>query len=251
MKRLFVFGVMGLAVALVAVTANAQTADQLKCQITASKTVGKFSGSKVKCLNKCWSKFRKGDPSAICTPPGGRDATTQACIDAAEAKSLAGQAKKCGGAACPNCYSGGDCTTDAQSKTDTAENLIDGQEPGVHCQPATADEGKCQDNTGKVLTKWVGSLSKCTQKCKASEAKGKTDGSCDPPATDTKTVACINAGKAKCVAGVDKKCATAGVTPACWTFPSNGTQWCNLVQTIVDGQYGSYFCGSPSGAFLE
>lgn len=257
MKRLFGFGVVALAAALIAGNASAQTTgDELKCQLNASKVVAKFAGSKVKCLNKCWAGIRKGDPNdcqdtAQDSDP--RDATTQACIDAAEAKSNSGQAKKCT-ADCPECYDGGNCTADASGKTTTAEGLIDGQDPAVHCNNGeTGDAGKCQDNTGKVLTKWVAALSKCTQKCKANEDKGKAaPGSCDPPASDPATIACINAGEAKCVSGVNKKCGDAGATPACWGAGLNeGSEWCNLVQGIVDGQYTEFFCGSPSGAFLE
>ena len=84
MKKLFGFGVVVLAAALVAGSASAAlTGDESKCELTASKTVAKFAGKKVKCLNKCWSHLRKGDP-AICEPAGSRDVDTQACIDEAE-----------------------------------------------------------------------------------------------------------------------------------------------------------------------
>jgi hypothetical protein len=256
MKKLFGFGVVALAAALVAGNASAQTTgDELKCQINASKVVGKFSGSKVKCLNKCWSSLRKGDPvDCLDTPADGdlRDLDTSTCVTDAEAKSTTDQGKKCT-ADCPECYNGGNCPADAAGKTAVAESLIDTQDPSVHCNGGgvTADQGKCQDNTGKVLTKWVAALSKCTQKCRANEEKGKTDGQCNPPVADTKTLDCIAKGEAKCVSGVDKKCGDISQAPPCWTVPGNGTQWCNLVQGIVDGQYPEYFCGSPSGAFLE
>jgi hypothetical protein len=260
MKKLFGFGVVALAAALIAGNAgnaSAQTVgDELKCQANASKVIAKFVGSKVKCLNKCWSQLRKGDPvDCLDTPDDGdpRDAATQACIDAAETKSNSGQAKKCT-ADCPECYDGGNCPADAAGKTTTTESLIDTQDPTVHCNggTVTADQGKCQDNTGKTLAKWVASLSKCTAKCRANEEKGKAaPGSCTPPASDPKTIDCINKAEPKCVSSIDKKCGDAGATPPCWSFPTNGTQWCNLVQGIVDGQYNEYFCGSPSGAFLE
>jgi hypothetical protein len=255
---------MGLFVALAAGPANAQSDDQLKCQINASKVVAKFAKGKVKCLNKCWSTLRKGDPAdcQVAADDGdARDATTQACIDAAETKSLEGQAKKCAGAACPNCYNSGNCPADAQGKTDSAENNVDTQDSngngtgGVHCNGAgvSDDEAKCQSSTAKTLSKFVGKLAKCTQKCKSNEAKGAAlPGSCDPPADDPATVTCINDNTAKCVTGVDKKCGDVGITPACWdTAVNTGTEWCNLVKSIVNGQYTEFFCGSPNGAFLD
>lgn len=264
MKRSFGFGVMMLLAAFAAGQVGAQpTDDQLKCQNNASKVVSKFVGAKVKCLNKCWSGLRKGEATNDCVPASadgdGRDTTTGACILGAETKSNTGQVKKCADEACPQCYDGGNCASDASGKTNTAESLVDQQDNGgagtVHCNGGTqdTDKGKCQDNTAKVLSKFVAALAKCTQKCKSNEAKGTAaTGSCDPPATDGATAACINAAKGKCVAGVDKKCGAVGATPDCWAPGVNdGAGWCNLVQVIVDGQYAEFYCGSPSGAFLD
>src|SRR5262245_1996830 len=253
MKRLFGFAVIGLFATGAVGPVSAQTADELKCQINASKVVAKFAGAKGKCTQKCWSTERKGG-TVDCDPAGGRDGTTQACIDAAESNALAGQAKKCT-VDCPECYSGGNCPMNAQNKVNTAEGLFDTQDTAIHCNNTgvSADEAKCQASTGKTLSKYVGALAKCSQKCKANEAKGKTTGSCNPPTPgDTATQACISAADTKCKAGVNKKCGDAGVTPACWDPGVNdGNEWCNLVKGIVNGQYNSYFCGSASGAFLE
>ena len=252
MKRWFEFAVIGLFATVAVGPVSAQTADELKCEINASKVVAKFAGAKGKCTAKCWSTERKGG-SVDCDPAGGRDATTQACINAAESNALAGQAKKCT-VDCPECYSGGNCPMNAQSKVNTAESLFDTQDPTIHCNNTTVsdDEAKCEASAAKTLSKYVGALSKCSQKCNANAAKGKTTGSCNPPPGDTATQACITAADMKCAAGVDKKCVAVGANPACWPFP-NGTQWCNTVKGIVNGQYSSYFCetGSASGAFLE
>jgi hypothetical protein len=255
MKRWLGFAVIGIFAMVAVGPVSAQTPDELKCEINASKVVAKFASAKGKCTQKCWSAERKGE-TVDCDPAGGRDSTTQTCIDAAEQKALDGQAKKCT-VDCPECYSGGDCPANAQSKVDTAENLFDTQDTQVHCNnvAGTADEAKCQAAAGKTLTKYVGALSKCSQKCNANAAKGKTDGTCTPNPTDTATQTCIAAADAKCKAGVDKKCGDAGVTPQCWTDTGidTGMEWCNVVKGIVNGQYNSYFCetGSASGAFLE
>jgi hypothetical protein len=262
MKRLFAFGAIGVFAVLVAGPAGAQTDDELKCEINASKVVAKFVKAKAKCLQKCWSAERKGDPvDCLDTAADGdqRDTTTQTCIDAAETKSNEGQAKKCT-ADCPECYEGGDCPADAQEKTDTTEGLVDTQDENVHCDNTTGtdDEFKCQAGASKSLAKLVGALAKCSQKCKAAEAKGTTTGSCAPPiggGSDAALVTCVDAATAKCVAGLDKKCGTVGVTPPCWTATGidTGTEWCNSVKTIVNSQYNEFFCeaGSASGAFLD
>ena len=256
MKKWFGFAVIGLFATVAVGPVSAQTSDELKCEINASKVVAKFASAKGKCTAKCFSAERKGE-TVDCLPASadgdGRDATTQTCIDAAEQKALDGQAKKCT-VDCPECYNGGNCPANATSKVNTAESLFDNQDPGVHCNNTTvsADEAKCEASAGKALTKYVGALSKCSQKCNANAAKGKTDGSCSPPPGDTATQACISAADAKCAAAVDKKCVSVGANPGCWPF-ANGSQWCNTIKGVVNGQYNSYFCetGSASGAFLE
>jgi len=255
MKKLFGFGVAALAVTLVAGKASADFAAELKCESNASKSVSKYAGSQVGCRNKCWAGVRKGDATKNCDPAA-LDTVTQACITAAQQKAT-GYAGKCSD--CPECYDNGNCGSDAVGKIQTATNLVNTQDSGqpgtVHCgttSSTTKENGACQDNTGKVLTKFVSALAKCTQKCKANEAKGKVAaGSCDPPASDPGTQGCISAAQGKCVTGVDKKCGANA--PACWSAPyNNGAGWCALVHGIVDSQYNEFFCeGSPSGAFLE
>jgi hypothetical protein len=256
MKRLFAFGAMGMFAVLVAGPAGAQSDDELKCEINASKVVAKFVKGKGKCLQKCWSTERKGDP-ADCDAAGGRDGTTQACITAAETKSNDGQAKKCT-ADCPECYNGGNCPADAAGKTSNTEGLVDTQDENVHCDNTTGtdDEFKCQASTGKTLAKLVGALSKCTQKCKSAEAKGDAaPGSCAPPVSDPTTQTCVTDATNKCIAGVNKKCSDVGVTPPCWTVTGidTGMEWCNSVKTIVNSQFNEFFCesGSASGAFVD
>jgi len=261
MKKLFGLGVVALAAALVAGNAGNASAQsgQVKCEQNAAKSVAKFAGAKVGCRNKCWAGMRKGDATRECDPAGGVDATTQACITAVENKAVAASVKKCAAPNCPACYSGGDCNADAADKVNTAENLVDTQDNGgpgtVHCSGGTQDKahGACQDNTGKVLTKLVAALGKCTAKCVSNEAKGSAaPGSCAPPASDPGAQACISAAMGKCGPAVDKKCGASA--PTCWSAPfNNGAGWCGLVKGIVDAQYNDYYCApnSPSGAFLD
>jgi hypothetical protein len=259
MNRVFGFAAMALCATVVAGPAGAQPSpDELKCQLNASKTVAKFAGAKVKCINKCWAGVRKGTMGLDCDPAGGRDTATQTCIDAAEDKSNVGQGKKCT-ADCPECYNNADCPADAAGKTATAETLVDTQDSGgpasVHCNGGTVTDvqGKCQDNAAKTLAKLVAALGKCSQKCKGNEAKGKADpGSCTPPATDPATDTCIQAAKAKCAVSLDKKCGAISATPPCWApAADSGAEWCGVVEGVVNSQYNEFFCGSPSGAFLD
>jgi hypothetical protein len=47
-------------------------ADELKCDVGLSKGLAKFTGSKIKCLTKCWQAARKGlVPASDCVPPYG------------------------------------------------------------------------------------------------------------------------------------------------------------------------------------
>jgi hypothetical protein len=216
---------------------------EVKCQLAAGSAVSKFAGKKIKCLNKCWSAQRKGDASRVCT--AGRDAVTQACIDAVETKALAAYDKKCTPTDCPECYDGGNCGTDGDGKVNTAESLIDVNDLLLsHCAEsggATPDEAKCQDTRAKTFGKFVGALGKCTGKCISALHKGDATRECDPAGgTDATTEACASAAEAKCVAAVDKKC-TAD-PPEC--NANNGTSLCGTVRSVVASQYGEFYCGS-------
>jgi hypothetical protein len=80
--------------------------------------------------------------------------------------------------------------------------------PGV-----TKDEVKCESGAGKALTKFVGSKSKCAQKCLAAQRKADTPdySVCQPPGyTDPATNTCIFDGlkgaEAKARAAIVKGC---------------------------------------------
>jgi hypothetical protein len=88
----------------------------------------------------------------------------------------------------------------------------------------TKDEQKCESNTGKTLSKFVGSKSKCVGKCVATARK--TSGpyaGCFPPYADPVVDACITdpvkGAEAKAGANIAKKCNVAGKDscPECYT----------------------------------
>jgi hypothetical protein len=189
----------GAAVALVAPLALAQpTPAEFKCEAAVSKSGAKFVKAKAKCIDKCLTAFWKGDgPESDCLPPSYGGATAFCIFDASEGRRgqvLAGDPKACDPATkatndCPECYSSGDCSASGQATTQVQniEGQVDSFVPGVACERAGADldEQKCQKGTAKALSKQVGAVVKCYDKCKAAELKGDVaPGSCDPPASD-------------------------------------------------------------------
>jgi len=254
--RKLVIGSLGIAalvagLALAPATANAQpTKDECTCQTTTGKAQAKFVLAKQKCVTKCEQGARKGkNPVTDCDPPYA--GATAACIDKAEAKAIAtGSKGKCL-KDCPECYANGDCAADATTRTAGNEAQVDAFVPLIYCEPAPTDplEQKCSDTQAAEAAKFVLQKSICYAKCRALECKGKVaPGSCTPPATDPKTVACIDKFEAKCVANVDKKCT--GNTPACAAFQT-GTALCAAVEAAVDAGQADTYCASPSGAFLD
>ncbi len=225
------------------------TATECKCQTATGKAQGKFAQSKQKCLTKCQQGARKGkNPQSDCAAPYA--GTTATCVQKAEAKAEAAETKGNCAKDCPECYSNGNCTADGVTRTMNTESQIDVLVPVVYCSPAPTDknEVKCQDTQAAEAAKFASAKAACYAKCRDAECKGKAaSGSCTPPASDAKTVACIQKVESKCVANVDKKCT--GHTPSCSTFTS-GTQLCNAIESAVDSGDSSTYCASPSGAFV-
>jgi hypothetical protein len=92
----------------------------------------------------------------------------------------------------------------------------------------TSLEQKCESTTGKTITKFVGSKSKCISKCFATARKtmGPYTGCFEPGYTDPTTNACITGSlkgaEAKAGAGIAKACAAASSCPACYAAQSGG-----------------------------
>lgn len=247
------------------------TSGEQKCESNAGKTLSKFVGAKSKCVGKCIGTQRKATSPSYggCFPPFS-DPTTFACqfdpAKGAAIKARAGIAKKCADAPgkdnCPECYDPANCTTGAPfvAMVDTQVNpfLI-----LIYCTEAnnmtpTSAEAKCEDGVSKALVKFVGSKSKCYDKCNQNMNKGKiAPGSCDPPSpADPATNACIfdsvKGAEAKAIAAIDKVCADVGANPSCYgTSLDTGTEWVGLAESAVDGTTPQVACGSPSGAFVD
>jgi hypothetical protein len=241
---------VGLALAPSVANAQLPTKDECGCQSSTGKAQGTFVQSKGKCITKCQVGARKGqNPLSDCSPPYA--GATAACVDKAEAKAIStGSKGKCA-KDCPECYASGNCPADATTRTASTESQVDAFIPFIYCTPAPtdADEQKCQDTQAGEAAKAAKALATCSAKCRAQECAGKIPpGSCAPPPTDAKTVACRDKAIGKCAAKVDSKCV--GNTPACAAFGS-GVALCAAVRAAVDSNYGSTYCASPSGAFLE
>jgi hypothetical protein len=284
MKGALLAGVASFALASVAAAAPVLTDAEFKCQTSVSKAGSKFVGSKAKCASKCIANARKVppvNPVADCYAPYG--GATEDCIVAgpipgksAEEKFNAAILKICDPLTkitndCPECYSGGDCVSEAGDRVQNVEGNVDNFGPGVFCEQPGADklENSCEANTAKTLVKLVGSINKCHDKCHSNERKGLIPaGSCSPAITpaDGVTLACLNAARGKAVAGVNKKCRTIGesapgandgttAVPDCFGVDTNdypdGSTWVTLVDGATNGQVPGTYCSSPSGSFLN
>jgi hypothetical protein len=119
----------------------------------------------------------------------------------------------------------------------------------VLAQPAgvTKDEVKCESGTGKALSKFVGSKSKCTSKCFA--AARKTQGpytGCFAPYADQATNTCITdsvkGAEAKARASIVKACTKD--CPECYSASncSTGDPFVATTETLVDLQGPNVYC---------
>jgi len=239
---------------------TAATDAEFKCMQSTNKAGAKFVGSKSKCVQKCLATAWKGlGPFGDCYPPYG--GVTAQCIysipgkpgKSAEEAFTAAIQKACdpvttGNANldCPECYSGGDCTTESFDRVANIESQVDSFVPGVGCEGAgaTKEEQKCETSTAKALTKQVATLNKCYDKCESNARKGLiTQASCNPPAVDPATAACVTKGDDKTILTIDKVCV--GANKADCSAPDDypdGASWTNLVDVAITGNVPTTYC---------
>jgi len=226
--------------------------DELYCQLHASLNIGKFISKKMKCIDGCWKRAFVDPPSASdCAPPyAGK---TAGCVQSIEGKTGGAIQSDCN-KDCPECYTGGDCMTDADTKIADAEAHVEAVTADVFCDDSASGDGltlsefKCQRTVNKSLAKFAAKKLKCYAKCRKGEFRGKIPaGDCDPPAADLKTQGCISKLEQKVAFLVDKKCES-GVNPSadkpeCGSYPINdGAAWAAGEEAEIDARHGNFFC---------
>ena len=259
-----------MALSFVGVASAQLTDAEFKCQVSTSKAGVKFVAGKTGCASKCFAaQWKVAGSFTDCMPPYGGTAAT--CIlDPAkgqEAKFSGAILKACdpatkAGTDCPDCsdYNNGDCSL-AGAATDKQQGIeaqIDLFGPIVFCETtgAAANEQKCMLGAAKALTKFVGAVTKCYDKCNAAIRKGAIPaGSCNPPTpSDAATITCVNTANTKGVAAVNKPCLDAASIPngaGCGAYNPNGSTLVGLVGSAIAGTVPTTYCASPSGAFMD
>jgi len=261
MNGLRIAVIVAVGTLLVAPRVYAQATDaEFKCEAAVNKAGPKFVGAKSKCVQKCLTTAWKTNTGfSDCYPPYG--GATAECIihnplkpgKSAEEAFTAAIVKACDQSVnpkldCPECYSGGDCTTESTDRVQNIEGQVDSFVPGVGCEGAgaTKEEQKCQSSTAKALTKQVATLDKCYDKCEANARKGLiSQASCNPPASDPATAACVSKGDDKTILTIDKVCV--GDFKADCSAPDandypDGASWVNLVDVAITGNIPGTYC---------
>jgi hypothetical protein len=125
----------------------------------------------------------------------------------------------------------------------------------------TKDVLKCESGTGKALSKFTGSKSKCVSKCLSTARKTMGPfGGCLPPYADPTASACITGSlkgaEAKAGATIAKGCAAAASCPACYvtefspgacTDASGGNPFVQFVEGLFDVLPPNVYCVEQGG----
>lgn len=234
------------------------TDEEAKCQQKASIGSWRFFAKKAKCIASCQKAVFDGSGSASdCVPPFA--GSTQGCVNGIEGKTSAGICKACGGTSTPECYAGGNCQQTAEDKVGAIEDEVDALMPEIFCtESGTLEplEFKCELALAKYLGYFAAAKAKCFAKCRLLEHKGIIPpGGCTPGAVNDPTgkiVECLNKINLKTAPRLDRYCDTGqgGDAPECHSGRTSG-DWIALAETAYDDHDAEFYCGSPSGAFLE
>jgi hypothetical protein len=255
---------LGIAVVLVEAAAAQQYAPkaEFKCMQSVAKAGAKFIGSKTKCVGKCFTSVWKGLlPASECDVPYG--AFAAGCIASAEGKFGAAIRKACdptinSSAACPQCYSGGDCGLSGEAGTRVAsfENQMDSLFPDLFCETAPTPfhlEIDCMVTAAKGVAKYFAKVTKCYDKCYGLVQKGlAASGVCQPPASEPFTVTCLDDARANYVKFIKHDCGPPPASPdGCGSPYPTAEEWIDMTNTMAGGDVSLTYCASPGGAFVD
>jgi hypothetical protein len=225
---------------------------ELQCQIGTSQAVGKFIRAKTQCIDNCQKNAFANGETPDCSPPYD-SGPLQGCVSAAEGQAGGDMQSTCA-QDCPECYAGGDCQVDSDTRVADAEAHVDAFAAEAFCDDSastdalTLSEFKCQRTVRKVVAHFAATKLKCFAKCRKAEVGGKIPpGSCTQPVSDAKTQECISRAEVKSAFLIDKKCES-GVNPSadkpeCAPYDSRtGAAWVAAEEAAVDAIAPSLFC---------
>ena len=225
---------------------------ELQCQIGTSQAVGKFIRSKTQGIDNCQKTAFANGEAPDCSPPYD-SGPLQGCVNAAEGQAGGDMQSTCA-QDCPECYAGGDCQVDADTRVADAEAHVDALAAEAFCDDSastdalTLAEFKCQRTVRKVVAHFAATKLKCFAKCRKGEVGGKIPaGSCTQPVSDVKTQECIAKAEAKTAFLIDKKCESSvnpsADKPECAPYDTrNGAAWVAAEEAAVDAIVPSLFC---------
>jgi cysteine-rich repeat protein len=194
------------------------TKTERACQQKAVGALGQFFYERAACVARCDEKTPQG---GNCLPPYGGRAST--CVQKAEARAVRKFGRDFRACvsdgteqdSCPECYESlaGTCTALLDGDLDAIRQAVDASMMSIYCDDAgsrdrlTASEAKCRNTLTRALGKLAAGAAGCIAKCLALEARGKTDGSCDPLAPgDNATFACILRMEGQAAATITRHC---------------------------------------------
>jgi len=234
----------------------AVTGDEFSCELKTSIAAWRYGAKRASCVMGCQRDVRAGSGNPTdCVPPFG--GSTQGCVNGSAGKTQGNICKACASDP-PECYPDGNCPALADDKLALIEAHIDAILAATYCDDSgsgdglTPGEGKCQDVVAKYVSKFATQKSKCLARCRKAEISGNIPaGSCDAGAvTDQRTLDCISKAELGASARIDKGCQLGAETPECFGAQTPAG-WVADGEQAVDDEDPSFFCESPSGAFLD
>jgi hypothetical protein len=230
------------------------TDPEVGCQIGTSRSIGKLVSKQILCVDTCYALAFSGQTAfANCVAPFG--GVTAGCVQTAADK-YEGRIRGGCSKDCPECYSGGDCPTEAGAKVDDAAAHVVSLVGDIFCDDSSSADGltfvefRCQRYAARALAKFEAAKRKCLDRCHRGEHRAKVAlGSCVPSAvSDPETVECIAREEQKAIVHIDPFCEPTGSPssgkPECGPYASlDGAGWVAAVEAAIDARDATLYCG--------
>jgi len=246
---------MIVLVLTVAAVGAAQAIDPttFRCEDKAAAAIGNWGADRARCIAQCeveyWADLeRQGSTTRSCRGPVGVDLDTLRCFHRTDGRLRRRVAAACGRTVLPTCgpWDGVTDLSLAQSVIDSGDMQRFYVLNALVCAYPDASDLRAEAKVVAAVGQFARDLRKCYASCfRAQKLHGDATRLCVPP--DGPTSDCIALGRTRLFTRV--RSATAA-PPFCGSYPYGVPAFAANAE-VIGTSPSSWYCGSPSGAFVD
>jgi hypothetical protein len=188
------------------------TSREFRCQNAFGRSLVDLGVASGACLAEC-----ETTPGRRCSSFS-TDPITADCLARAQADAQIPVLRDCSGSDCPECYSGGNCSSYTSSAFSQVDSLVGEAVQTIYCDDSFSRDGltraeqQCQRGLSRASGRFIEALLRCTANCEKAVQRGTTGfSSCaaafvDTPTFDPKAQRCFDRARATLLKSCEGHC---------------------------------------------